>query len=77
MKIYTDGNEALLAWIDEGGAMNYDGTGKVPVWQVGTYQEIRETAIYPVRDATESALAAMGKTQKQIDRLLLDWQEIG
>ena len=55
--------------------MNYDGTGKAPVWQVGTYEEISEIAIYPPRDATEGALAAIGKTQPQIHRLMHDWEE--
>ena len=59
MKNYEDFNEALKELYESGGAMNYCMPvlhGEVPLWQVGTVEEIQEATGIDAEQCTKRAL---------------------
>ena len=78
MKAYHEFLAALADWRLGGGAMCHTGAvlpGEVPVWQVGTVEEVAEMSTCCARDATVAALVAGGQTMNQVDADMWDWTD--
>ena len=74
MQTFSDGREAVKAWREDGGAMNYGGG---EVWWVGTAEEIAEMVQDQdtARGATVGALVAAGLSDAEINHLMRDWTD--
>jgi len=79
MQTYRDGHEAVKAWQEGGGAMNYMCAGSISPesWWVGTAEEIAEMVqdVDTARGATVGALIAAGLSDEDIDAMMADWQD--
>jgi hypothetical protein len=80
MAQYVDFSDALEAWRETGGAMNFvAGMGRVhdgpDTWEVSTCEAIAERCTCSAREATVSALLAGGLTEDQVAAEMADWQE--
>ena len=73
MKTFGVFSEALSAFRNSGGAMNYDQLDNR--WAVGEYDEIAELSDYSPRIQTVFALHAGGFDDDMTESELSDWQD--
>ena len=78
MKAYHEFDEALADWRLGGGAMCHTGAylvGEVPIWQVGTVEEVAEVVRCTPQEATIIALLEGGQSMDQVHAEMHDWAD--